>query len=102
MNVKLDYFEGLARNVNKKFGYNLRVLVENDQYTICSNGKRVYGTTNPVNLESAFKSMQKDGTISHYLFSERKEYKQFIENYVKEHQGANPKVAHKAYFLALL
>lgn len=53
-----------------------------------------------LSFESALKSLKKDGTISHRLFEERKDYISFIED--KRKQGVNPKAAHLDYFKNLL
>lgn len=98
--IKLDYFEGLVKNVNKKLGFDFTVKSENGEIALFSKKGRVFGTQSPQVFESAIKSLKKDGTISHYLFEERKDYRDFI---AKEKQaGVSPKEAHKKYFENLL
>ena len=100
MAVKLDYFIGLVSSINKKYKYGLSVEEHNNQIELRSKKGRVYGTNDPIKFESALKSLKKDGTISHRLFEERKDYTSFIED--KRKQGVNPKAAHLEYFKNLL
>jgi len=99
--IKLDYFSGMVNSINKKYGMELAVGTQGTQIELRSKKGRVFGSDDPTLFESALKSLKKDGTISHYLFEERKDYKAFIESKVKE-EGLNPKQAHKQYFESLL
>jgi len=98
--VKLDYFEGMVKSINRKYKYDLSVDMQGSQIELKSKKGRVFGTDKPSLFESALKSLKEDGTISHYLFEERKEYISFIED--KKKQGVNPKAAHLEYFKNLL
>ena len=100
MAFKLDYFEGLVSSINKKYGYKFSVSTEHDQVQLIGSKGRIFGTSNPAIFESALKSLKKEGTISHYLFEERKDYKAFIDQKIKE--GKNPKQAHKEYFESII
>lgn len=101
MALKLDYFEGLVSSINKKYKYELSIGQQGSQIELRSaKGNRVFGTEDPITFESALKSLKKDGTISHYLFEERKEYRDFIAK--RKSEGLNPKQAHQEYFNSLL
>lgn len=100
MALKLDYFEGLVSSINKKYKYELTIKQQGSQIELFSAKGRVFGTTDPNDFESALKSLKKEGTISHYLFEERKEYREFIEQ--KKKEGLNPKQAHQQYFKSLI
>jgi transposase len=98
--LKLDYFSGMVTSINKKLKTELSVVIENGEITLKSKKGRVFGTPDPNTFEKALKSLKKEGTISHYLFEERKEYNAFIKE--QGSKGISPKEAHKIYFQNLL
>lgn len=100
MNCNLDYFNGLVKTINKKWGYNLSIELKTTQIELKSQKGRIYGTDALSKMESALKSLKNTGIISHYCFEERKEYQSFIKDKVSA--GIPQKIAHKEYFLNLL